>query len=168
MSLSIDQVAIPTFTRSLTALQSILNKGADFAKEKNIEAENLVNARLIVDMHPLKRQVQMVTDTARRALCQLAGQEVPVATDNEETFEALQKRVADTLAFVAEFDASSLQGTEGKVITLPFGENGLDLDGCTFLMSFAIPNFYFHMAACYNILRSNGVAVGKMDFLGAP
>ncbi len=168
MSLTVERTAIPTFVRSLKALQGILSKGAAYAEAKDIDASVLVNSRLSADMHPLKRQVQMVSDTVRRVLCQLGGQDVPSVEDSEETFAELQTRVQATLDFIAAFDKSSLAGSEDRTITLPIGDAGLDLDGTTFLMSFGIPNFYFHMAAAYNILRHNGVDVGKMDFLGAP
>ena len=141
-------------------------KGAAFAEEKGIDPSVLVNSRLSADMHPLKRQVQMVTDTARRVVCQLGGLEVPAVDDTEETFDQLIARVESTLGFIAGFDSVTLKDSEDKVISLPFGENGLDLDGCTFLMAVGMPNLYFHAATTYNILRHNGVPVGKMDFLG--
>lgn len=168
MSLTIERAAIPTFTRSLKALSGILSKGAAYAATKGIDPSVLVNARLSDDMHPLKRQVQMVTDSVRRVLCQLGEQAVPAVADTEESFSELQARVQSTLDFIEAFDKSSLVGAEDRVITLPIGDAGLDLDGTVFLMSFGIPNFYFHMATAYNILRHNGIEVGKMDFLGAP
>lgn len=168
MSITIETITIPTFIRTLNALSGILEKGAAYAEAKGIDPSVLVNARLYADMHPLKRQIQIVTDTTRRILCQLAGQDIPAVEDTEETFTELQARIKSTLEFIETFDASSLQGAEDKTITLPFGENGLDLDGVTFTMGFGIPNLYFHAATAYNILRHNGVEVGKMDFLGRP
>ena len=110
----------------------------------------------------------MVTDTVRRVLCQLAEQDVIAVEDTEETFAELQTRIDSTLAFIDAFDSGALAGSEDKTITLPLGDNGLELDGATFLMGFAMPNFYFHAATAYNILRMRGVDVGKMDFLGRP
>lgn len=167
MSLTIARSTIPTLTLSLKALNNILQKGEAYAQAKNIAPGVLENSRLTADMHPLKRQVQMVSDTVRRILCQLAEQPVPSVEDNEETFAQLQHRIQATLDFINEFDSAGLEGSEDKTITLPFGENGMQLDGTTFLMSFGLPNFYFHMATAYNILRENGVDVGKMDFLSA-
>ena len=168
MSLTIERVFVPSLLRTLNALNGILDKGAAFAQEKGIEPEVLLNARLIADMHPLKRQVQMVTDTARRVLCQLAGEDIIAVEDTEESFAELKERIQSTIAFIQNFDHGKLVGTEDNTITLPLGPNGLDLDGTTFVMGFGLPNFYFHTAAAYNILRQNGVDVGKMDFLGAP
>jgi uncharacterized protein len=168
MSLSIEKIVVPALTRTLGAMSGILKKGEDHAQQKGFDPLILVNARLSPDMHPLKRQVQMTTDTARRVLCQLGEMDIPSVADTEETFAELQARVQSTLDFVEAFDKSKLKGAEDRIVTLPIGENGLDLDAMSFLMGFALPNFYFHAAATYNILRHNGVAVGKMDFLGAP
>jgi hypothetical protein len=168
MSLSVDRIAVPTMIRTLNALKGILQKGEDFARSNNIEPSEVLNASLIDGMHPLTRQIQMVTDTVRRVLCQLAEQDITSVKDTEETFAELQARLDSTLAFIEVFDKTTLTGSEDKTITLPIGENGLELDGVTFLMGFALPNFYFHAATAYNILRKQGVDVGKMDFLGRP
>ncbi|MFT7688820.1 MAG: hypothetical protein ACI9FB_004185 [Candidatus Azotimanducaceae bacterium] len=168
MSLTVDRIAVPNMIRTLNALKGILQKGEDFAVANNIEPSVVLNASLIDDMHPLKRQIQMVTDTVRRVLCQLAEQETTSVEDTEETFAELQTRIDSTLQFIEAFDKTMLTGSEDKIITLPIGDNGLELDGTTFLMGFALPNFYFHAATAYNILRKQGVDLGKMDFLGRP
>ncbi len=168
MSLTIERIILPTFTRTLNTLSGMLKKGEAYAEARGIDPAVLVNARLAADMHPLKRQIQMVTDTVRRVLCQLAGQEVPSVADTEETFAELHTRIESTLKFINDFDTTALVDSEDKTITLPLGENGLDLDGATFAMGFGIPNLYFHAATTYNILRHNGVELGKMDFLGQP
>ncbi|MDG1441852.1 MAG: DUF1993 domain-containing protein [Pseudomonadales bacterium] len=168
MSLTVDRIVIPTMIRTLNALKGLLEKGEAFAVAKGMQPADILNASLIDDMHPLKRQIQMVTDTVRRVLCQLAEQDVIAVEDTEETFAELQTRIDSTLAFIDAFDSGALAGSEDKTITLPLGDNGLELDGATFLMGFAMPNFYFHAATAYNILRMRGVDVGKMDFLGRP
>ena len=168
MALTVESILIPNLTRTLNALHQILQKGADHAAAKGIDPSVLVNARLIADMHPLKRQIQMVTDTVRRVLSQSAEQEVPSVEDTEETFAELQTRIQSTIAFIEAFDASKLVGAEDRSVHLPLGDAGIDLSGTDFVMAMAIPNIYFHAATAYNILRQNGVDVGKMDFLGAP
>ena len=168
MSLTVDRIVIPTMIRTLNALKGLLEKGEAFAVAKGMQPADILNASLIDDMHPLKRQIQMVTDTVRPVLCQLAEQDVIAVEDTEETFAELQTRIDSTLAFIDAFDSGALAGSEDKTITLPLGDNGLELDGATFLMGFAMPNFYFHAATAYNILRMRGVDVGKMDFLGRP
>ena len=166
--MNIESITIPTFIRTLKALSGILEKGAAYAEAKGIDPSVLVNARLSADMHPLKRQVQMVTDTTRRILCELGAQEASTAEDTEETFEELQARIKSTIEFIENFDSSNFEGVQDRIITLPMGKNGLDLDATTFTMGFGIPNLYFHATTAYNILRHNGVEVGKMDFLGSP
>jgi hypothetical protein len=168
MTLTIESILVPNLTRTLKALSNILQKGADYAQAKGIDPVVLVNARLIADMHPLKRQVQMVTDTVRRVISQSGEQEVPSVEDTEETFAELQARIQSTIEFIEAFDKTKLAGAEERSIHLPIGDAGIDLSGTEFVMAMAIPNIYFHAATAYNILRQNGVDVGKMDFLGAP
>ncbi|MDA7726969.1 DUF1993 domain-containing protein [Pseudomonadales bacterium] len=168
MPLTIEDVVVPNLTRTLKALSHILQKGADYAESKGMDPAVLVNSRLIADMHPLKRQVQMVTDTVRRVVCQLGEQEVPSVEDTEESFAELQARIQSTIEFVEAFDKSKLVDAESRSIHLALGDSGIDLSGRDFVMGMAIPNIYFHAATAYNILRQNGVDVGKMDFLGAP
>ncbi|MDG1207451.1 MAG: DUF1993 domain-containing protein, partial [Pseudomonadales bacterium] len=134
MSLTVDRIVIPTMIRTLNALKGLLEKGEAFAVAKGMQPADILNASLIDDMHPLKRQIQMVTDTVRRVLCQLAEQDVIAVEDTEETFAELQTRIDSTLAFIDAFDSGALAGSEDKTITLPLGDNGLELDGATFLM----------------------------------
>jgi len=168
MSLTIERVVIPTFKRSLAAISAFMIKGEAYAKEKGMDPSELINASLAEDMHPLSRQIQMLTDTVRRGLCQLGGAEPVSVEDTEQSFTELQQRIQSTLDFIDAFDSASLALSEDKTITLPIGPTSLELDGTTFLMGFVMPNFYFHAAAAYNILRNQGVDVGKMDFLGQP
>jgi len=168
MTLKIEEILTPNLVRTLKALDKILQKGADYAEKKGIEPAVLLNSRIIADMHPLKRQIQMVTDTVRRVFSELGGQETPSVEDTEETFSELQARIRSTIEFVEAFDKSTLVDSEKRAIHLPIGDAGIDLTGTEFVMAMAIPNIYFHAATAYNILRQNGVEVGKMDFLGAP
>lgn len=166
--MSLYHIAVPTFTRSLTSLRNILTKAAAHAEEKGIDPDVLLNARLAPDMFPLKRQVQIACDSARRGCGQLTGTEVPVVEDTEETFAELITRIEGSIKFVSQFKEADFAGAEDKIIELPLASGTIKLNGPTFLMSFAFANFSFHMATAYNILRHNGVVLGKMDFLGAP
>ena len=166
--MSLYHIAVPTFTRSLTSLRNILNMAEAHAEEANIEPSVLVNARLAPNMFPLKRQVQIACDSARRGCGQLTGTEVPAIEDTEETFAELIARIDTSLKFVGDFTEQQFEGAEDKVIELPLSTGTLKLDGTTFLMSFAMGNFSFHYTTAYNILRHNGVVLSKMDYLGAP
>ncbi|MFT7245173.1 MAG: hypothetical protein ACI82A_002538 [Candidatus Azotimanducaceae bacterium] len=166
--MSLYHIAVPTFTRSLTSLRKILSMAEAHAEESNIEPSVLVNARLAPNMYPLKRQVQIACDSARRGCGQLTGTEVPAIEDTEETFAELIARVDTSLKFIGGFTEQQFEGAEEKVIELPLSTGPIKLDGTTFLMSFAMGNFSFHYTTAYNILRHNGVVLGKMDYLGAP
>jgi hypothetical protein len=166
--MSLYEVAVPTFKRSLTSLSAILKKAEGHSEASNIDPEVLVNSRLYPDMHPLKRQIQMATDTARRGGGQLAGVEVPSLEDTEETFAELQNRITKTIEFLDTLLPEQFEGAETKTIELPVPGNTIRLDGTSFLMGFALANFSFHVVTAYNILRHNGVVIGKMDYLGTP
>lgn len=166
--MSLYAIAVPTFTRSLTSLRSILAKAEAHAEATGIDPSVFVNGRLAPDMFPLKRQVQIAVDSARRGCGNLTGADVPVIEDTEETFAELIARVDKALHYISEFKEADFKGAEEKVIELPLSTGSIKLDGTTFLMSFAFANFSFHFTTAYNILRHNGVVLGKMDYLGAP
>jgi hypothetical protein len=154
------------FIHSLTALSAILGKAEAHAEAKKIKPDVLPQARLIADMFPLWRQVTIVTDHAKGASARLAGLEVPSYPDTETTVAELQARIAKTIAFLKSIPDSAYQGAEARTITVKAGPRELTFPALQYLHSYAVPNFYFHMTTTYNILRANGVDVGKVDFLG--
>jgi hypothetical protein len=160
--------SVPVFTHSITALSAILKKGVAYAEAKKIDPNVLLNARLFPDMHPLTRQIQMVSDSAKGASARLAGVEPPSMPDTETTFDQLQARLTKTADFLKTLKPEQFNGADTRevVLTLPNGK--MPFKGQDYLFSFALPNFYFHVTTAYNILRHNGVEIGKRDFLGAP
>lgn len=166
MSLSMFQASVPVFTRGLTNLSTILAKGAEYAAARKIDPSVLVNARLYPDMFPLSRQVQIATDHARGAPARLAGLERPAYPDNETTFDELEARIANTIAFIGTLKAEQIDGSEGRDISVPIRDKNMTFKGQPYLLGFAIPNFYFHTVTAYAILRHSGVELGKPDFIG--
>jgi hypothetical protein len=166
MSLSMHQASVPVFTRQLTNLAAILKSGEAFAEAKKIDPSVLINARLAPDMHPLSRQVQIATDGVKGGVARLGGVEIPSYPDTETTFSELQERIAKTIAFIQSIPADQVDGAEDKTITLKIGAGEMNFPGQFYLLGFVIPNFFFHVTTAYNILRHNGVEIGKMDFLG--
>jgi uncharacterized protein len=166
MALSMYQASIPTFVHGLTNLSAILTKAENYAAAKKIDPSVLLNARLYPDMLALTRQVQITTDIVKGGVARLAGVEVPSFPDTETTFPELQARIAKISEFINGFKPAQIDGTEDKSITLKVGGNDMAFKGLPYLLSFVIPNFYFHISIAYAILRHNGVEIGKMDFLG--
>ncbi|MGJ0516130.1 MAG: DUF1993 domain-containing protein [Methylomicrobium sp.] len=166
MSLSIYQASVPVFVRMLDNLSKILDLAVQYAEEKKIDPSVLINARLAPDMYPLSRQVQIATDMAKGCAARLAGMEVPVYEDNETTFPELQERIAKTLAFIQSVSADQIDGSEERHITLKLRSREVSFTGQPYLLHFVLPNFYFHVTTAYAILRHNGLAIGKMDFIG--
>lgn len=164
--LSIYDATIPPLKRILTNLSAILKKAEAYADTKKIEHHVLLNARLFVDMYPLTRQIQIATDMSKGAAARLAGAEIPKYEDNETTFAELQARLAKTIVFLDSIKPEQLEGSETREITIVLRNADLKFTGQDYLLKWVIPNVYFHVTTAYNILRHNGVELGKQDFLG--
>lgn len=160
------QNPVPFFTHSLTALSKILTKAQAFETAKNLKPEVIPNLRLIADMLPLWRQITIACDHAKGASARLSGTENPGFADTETTLAELQDRIAKTLAFIATVPTDAFANADGLTITVKAGPRELTFAAPQYYFGFALPNFYFHMSTAYNILRSNGVEIGKGDFLG--
>lgn len=166
MPLSMYQASVPVFERLLGNLAAILTKAEQDAADRKIDPSVFTNARLAPDMFPLTRQIQIATDGVKGCAARLAGVEIPSYADTETTFAELQDRIAKTAAFIASFTPDQIDGTEDKAIHLKVAGRDLNFTGQDYLLNFVIPNFYFHLGMAYAILRHNGVAIGKMDYLG--
>lgn len=166
MSFTIYQASAPVFIRGLKGLITVLDKAAAHVAAKKIDPQALLQARLFPDMFPLVRQVQIAADFAKGAAGRLAGAELPAYADDETSFDELMARLRKTIAFIEGLDPAAFAGAEDRDITLVRrGETSVH-KGATYLLDQALPNFYFHCATAYAILRHNGVEVGKKDYLG--
>jgi len=166
MPISMYQASAPRFAHTLKSLSAILAKAQAHCEAKKIDPLVLTGARLFPDMFPLSRQVQVACDSAKGAVGRLAGVEIPKHEDTEKTFDELKARIAKTLEFIASVKPAQIDGSEEKEIVLKLRGNDTPFKGTQYLLGFVYPNFYFHAATAYNILRHNGVEIGKVDFLG--
>jgi hypothetical protein len=164
--LSIYEATIPPLKRALGNLASILEKGEEYADAKKIEHQVLLNSRLFADMYPLIRQVQIATDMSKGAGARLAAIDIPKYEDNETGFAELQARIAKTITFLDAIKPAQLEGAEAREITISIRKTDLKFSGQDYLLKWVMPNVYFHVTTAYNILRHNGVNLGKQDFLG--
>lgn len=167
MSLSMYQASIPVFLRMLGNLSVILDKAAAHAEAKKINEAVFITARLAPDMLALSSQIQIASDSAKGCAARLAGIDVPSYADTETTFPELKARIEKTVAFLKSVKADQIDGSEERNINIKQRTRELNLPGQTFLLHYAMPNFYFHVTTAYAILRHNGVEIGKMDFLGS-
>jgi uncharacterized protein len=165
MSISIYRLTVPMFQRGLASLKTYLDKAEAYAKEKNIDPAILVSARLAPDMLPLAGQYQRASDSAKFTLARLTATDAPKFEDNETTIEQLRERLAKTDAYLGTFSAQALEDAKSRQITLP-GKSGIVLPGDEYITTFALPNFYFHVATAHAILRNQGAPIGKRDYLG--
>ena len=162
------QASAPRFAAMLRNLSTLLDKAEAHCTAKKIDPSALTTFRLFPDMFPLTRQVQIACDTAKGAVARLAGADIPKHEDTEQTFGDLKARIAKTVDFIESLKAERIDGTEDKEIVLAMRSGERRFKGMPYLLGFAYPNFYFHITTAYNILRHNGVELGKIDFLGKP
>jgi hypothetical protein len=166
MSLSMYQASAPRFANTLKNLSAILDKAQAHCEARKIDPLVLTAARLFPDMLPLTRQIYIASDTAKGAVSRLAGIEIPKYEDVEQTIPELKARLAKTIDFVMSVPAAKIEGSGDRDISMKIAGKDTVLKGAQYLLGHAYPNFYFHCATAYNILRHNGVEVGKRDFLG--
>jgi hypothetical protein len=166
MTFSLYQASVPVYVRQLNGLAAILQKAIAYCAERKIDPAALLHDRIFPDMFPLVRQVQIACNHAERGASRLAGLEPPARHDTEASLEDLAKRVATAIGHVQGVDAARMDGGEDRDITFPVGDKKMTLKGADYLLHFSMPNFYFHVATAYNILRHNGVQIGKTDYLG--
>ena len=166
MTISMYEASVPRFVSLLTNLSVILDKAGAYAESKKIVPAVLPSARLFPDMYPVSKQVQIACDFAKGAVARLAGIEIPKYEDNEQTLDELKARIAKTIAFIQSVVASQINGSEERDISLTAGGKEMKFKGMPYLLAFALPHFYFHLVTTYNILRHNGVDIGKRDYIG--
>ena len=170
MTISLYAASVPVFKQMLASVSGILAKAEAHAGTRNIDANALLQARLFPDMFPLIRQVRIAAEFARGISARLAGVEVPTAPtneDNQQTFADLQALIAKTLAFIDGVTPAQIDGQEAREIILrPGTPKEKKLTGQSYLLSYGLPQFFFHVSTTYAILRHNGVEVGKRDYMG--
>jgi hypothetical protein len=167
MSLSIHDASVPVLARVLTNLGAVLEKGRLHAESEKLDPAILLGMRLYPNMFALTRQVQVVSDAAKGGMARLAAVEPPKFEDTEASFEELKQRIDKTLAFVKGFEARQLEGAESRAVVVKFPNGGVTFkNGWDYLLTFVLPNVFFHSATAYDILRHAGVKLGKSDFLG--
>ncbi len=166
MTISMYDASVGTFRLMLNALEKILVKAQAHATHKGYDPAHLLQARLFPDMFPLLRQVQIACDMAKSGAARLAGLAPPRHEDNETSFDELRARIGKVMAYIDGVERTLIEGSEEREIQLPLRERTLEFRGQDYLIGYVLPNFYFHVATAYNILRHNGVELGKRDFLG--
>ncbi len=167
MSLSIHQASVPALLQVLGSLSALIDKAAAHCEARKIDPSVIINYRLAPDMFAFARQIQIATDQAKGISARLAGVEIPKYADDETSFDALKARLAKVSDFVKSLPAAQFEGAEARAIIMKVGGHELNFTGATYLFGFGLPNFYFHAATAYDILRHAGVEIGKRDFLGA-
>lgn len=167
MSLSMHQASVPALRQILGSLSALIDKAAAHCEARKIDPATLLGYRLAPDMLAFARQIQIATDQAKGIAARLAGVEIPKLPDDETTFDELKARLATVSDFIGSLPAAQFDGSETRTITMKLAGQEVNFTGTNYLFGFGLPNFYFHAATAYDILRHAGVPIGKRDFLGA-
>ena len=168
MAISLYSASVPAFQRALRNLRHILDKGQAHARERGVAPDDLLALRLIDDMLPLSRQVQIACDMAKNGAARLAGRQPPVMPDEETSIAALQVRIEQVLDYLQGIDAAEIDGGEDREIVLAMRTGELRFNGLDYLTTFVLPNLYFHVTTTYALLRAQGAPLGKTDFIAGP
>ena len=166
MAVSISRISVPVFVRHLTGLAGCLKKAQGLYAEKKYDESTLMSYRFYPDMFNFARQVQAATDHAKGCAALLAGLEAPKYEDSENSLADLIARVEKTIAYLNTIKPAQIDGTEEKTVTVKMRDRELTYQGLDLLLKRSMPNFYFHCTTAYDILRHNGVELGKRDFMG--
>lgn len=167
MALTMYSITVPAYIRGFAVLTTLIEKAEAFAEEKKINPAVLVNARLAPDMLPFSGQIQRASDTAKATIRRLTDVDVPSFPDEEASLADLRERIAKTVALLENVDSAALDGADAKSVDLSAGSLKVTLSGEEYVQKFALPNFYFHVTTAYDILRHNGVPLGKLTYIGA-
>ena len=166
MTISMYAASAPVLKRNLANLAAVLDKAAAHCAAHNITEPAMLQARLFPDMFTFTKQVQVAADFAKAGVGRLAGVEPPKFDDTEQSLADLKARVEKTIAYIETFTAAQIDGSEEKQVSYMMGKFPIDMKGQAYLLGFILPNFYFHYTTAYNLLRHNGVGLGKGDFIG--
>ncbi len=168
MSLSLHAASVPVFSQMLGSLDAMLAKAGEHAESAKVDADAYLQARLFPDMFPLVRQVQIACDFARGVSARLAGVDVPSHPDSQTSFAELRELIAASQAFIGSLDAGKFDDAANRDIVLrPGTPKERSFKGDAYLVHYGLPQFFFHVTTAYALLRHNGIAVGKRDFMGA-
>ena len=165
MSLSMYAATVPALRLMLKNLSAVMAKAEAHCEARKIDPNALLAARLYPDMLPFTAQVQIATDNAKGAAARLAAVEIPMFEDNEKTFPELQARLDKTIAFLDTLTEAQFEGAAERDITLQLRDRKMEFKGADYLVTWAQPNFYFHVTTAYALLRHGGVEIGKKDYL---
>jgi len=157
---------VPIFTKYLGNVERWLDKAVAHAEQRKFDPEILMAARLAPDQFPFLRQIQSACDQAKFTVAKLAGKEAPSHPDTEKTIAELRERMKTLVAYMATFKREDFNGAEDRAVSHSWMKDKT-MRGGDYLDHFALPNFHFHITTAYDILRHNGIPLGKFDFTGA-
>ncbi len=166
MTTSLYDLTVPVLVRGLRNLSGVLEKGRLHAEQNGLDPQTLIDARLAPDMAPLSKQIQIASDTAKGCVVRLGELEPVSFPDTETSFQELQDRIERTIALLESVPREVIDGKEDAAVELRVGALSIPFTGQSYVLTFVLPNFFFHVTVAYSLLRHHGVPIGKRDYLG--
>jgi hypothetical protein len=166
MKISMYDATVKPGIRMMANLAALLEKASQHAEARKIDPAVFFSARLAPDMFPLARQVQVASDSVKLGAARLAGVEAPSFEDNEKTLPELVERARKTARFLETLKPQQFDGAESRTVRWKTRSTEREMQGLAYLLHQMLPNLHFHCTTAYDILRHNGVELGKMDYLG--
>jgi uncharacterized protein len=167
MAIPMHQISLPIFVRHLNGIAGSMKKAQALYAEKKYDEASLLGYRFYPDMFNFAKQVQIATDHAKNCMALLSGTSAPKYEDNEKSLAELIGRVEKTVAWLKTVEAQQIDGSEEKSVTVKRPTGDVQMKGLELLLNRSMPNFMFHCTTAYDIMRHNGVELGKRDFMGA-
>jgi len=167
MKISMYDACVKPGIRMMNNLAAVLEKAAQHAQAKKIDPEVFVGARLAPDMFSLARQVQIASDTVKMGAARVAGLEAPAYEDDEKTLPELIERAKKTAAYLETLKPQQFEGSEDRTVKWKTRSAERSMQALPYVLHQVLPNLHFHCTTAYDILRHNGVELGKMDYLGS-
>jgi hypothetical protein len=169
MAVSFYDVSVASYLQILGAASGFLAKGREHCQKNGIDLSQVVETRLYPDMLPFRFQIVSVAHHSLGAIQGIeAGIFRPPSGPPDLDYAGLEKLVADARSGLQAYRREAIEALEGKDVQFKLGERTMPFVARDFVLSFSLPNFYFHAATAYDILRTKGAPIGKRDFLGVP
>ena len=167
MAITMSQISLPVFIRHLNGLAGCMKKAQTLYAEKKYDEATLLSYRFYPDMFSFTQQVRIATDHARNCIGMLSGTQAPKYEDNEKSVAELIARIEKTTAWLKTIQPQQIDGSEDKSVTVKRPTGDVQMKGLELLLTRSMPNFMFHCTTAYDIMRHNGIELGKRDFMGS-
>jgi hypothetical protein len=169
LAISLYDVSVASYLQILGAVSGFLAKGREHFTKSGVDLKDVVETRLIADMFPFRAQVFATTHHSLGAIQAIqAGVFTPPSSVPDLDYAGLEELVAEARSGLQQYERKAIDALEGNDVVFKFAGLSMPFVARDFVLTFSLPNFYFHATTAYDILRMKGAPIGKRDFMGMP